>query len=205
MNMKRTKIYPALLLLALGTVSPRNAEAKVNDLLPYPHVVNQKQGSFLLNRSVQLNDATGNKALRQFLADNGCTTSNDAEAKVSVTITDNIEGAHDYTLAGFDNEAYRLDITDNAISIKAVTAIGVTRAVQTLTQLAEGYDDGAAPELELVSITDWPAFKLRGWMQDVGRSFLSVEELKKEIRLLSRFKVNVFHWHLTEKLRGVFK
>ena len=205
MNMKRTKIYPALLFLALGTVSPRNAEAKVNDLLPYPHVVNQKQGSFLLNRSVQLNDATGNKALRQFLADNGCTTSNDAEAKVSVTITGDIEGAHDYTLAGFDNEAYTLDITDNAISIKAVTAIGVTRAIQTLTQLAEGYDDGAAPELELVSITDWPAFKLRGWMQDVGRSFLSVEELKKEIRLLSRFKVNVFHWHLTEKLAWRFQ
>ena len=60
-----------------------------------------------------------------------------------------------------------------------MTAIGVTRAVQTLTQLAEGYDNGAAPELELVSITDWPCFKLRGWMQDVGRSFLSVEEFEE--------------------------
>lgn len=42
-------------------------------------------------------------------------------------------------------------------------------------------------------------------MQDVGRSFLSIDELKKEIELLSRFKVNVFHWHLTEKLAWRFE
>ena len=35
-------------------------------------------------------------------------------------------------------------------------------------------------------------------MQDVGRSYISVEELKREIEILSRFKINVFHWHLTE-------
>ena len=42
-------------------------------------------------------------------------------------------------------------------------------------------------------------------MKDVGRSFLSIDELKKEIELLSRFKVNVFHWHLTEKLAWRFE
>ena len=62
---------------------------------------------------------------------------------------------------------------------------------------AEGYADTGAPAaLEALSMTDWPAFKVRGWMQDVGRSFLSVDELKKEIDLYARFKVNVFHWHL---------
>lgn len=35
-------------------------------------------------------------------------------------------------------------------------------------------------------------------MQDVGRSYISMEELKREIEILSRFKINVFHWHLTE-------
>lgn len=47
-------------------------------------------------------------------------------------------------------------------------------------------------------ITDWPAFRIRGFMHDVGRSFIPVEELKREISLLSRYKINVFHWHLTE-------
>lgn len=35
-------------------------------------------------------------------------------------------------------------------------------------------------------------------MHDVGRSFIPIEELKREISLLSRYKINVFHWHLTE-------
>ncbi len=35
-------------------------------------------------------------------------------------------------------------------------------------------------------------------MQDVGRGYISVEELKREIDILSRYKINVFHWHLTE-------
>ena len=39
---------------------------------------------------------------------------------------------------------------------------------------------------------------IRGFLQDVGRSYISIEELKKEIAILSRYKINVFHWHLTE-------
>ena len=35
-------------------------------------------------------------------------------------------------------------------------------------------------------------------MQDVGRTYISMEELKREIAILSCFKINVFHWHLTE-------
>ena len=50
-----------------------------------------------------------------------------------------------------------------------------------------------------VDITDYPPFKLRRFMHDVGRSFISYDELKKEIDMLSRFKINVFHWHLTDK------
>lgn len=42
-------------------------------------------------------------------------------------------------------------------------------------------------------------------MQDVGRSYISMEELKREIEILSRFKINVFHWHLTETRHGDWK
>lgn len=64
---------------------------------------------------------------------------------------------------------------------------------------------GEEATLEAASIEDWPAFKLRGVMHDVGRSFISFEELKHEIDLLSRFKVNTFHWHLTENLAWRFE
>ena len=75
--------------------------------------------------------------------------------------------------------------------------MGVIRAAQTMAQLAEG-EKGERRTLEAVEITDWPAFKLRGYLHDVGRSFISIEELMHEIDLLSRFKVNTFHFHLTE-------
>lgn len=184
------------------------AEGKVRDLLPTPHVINLHESAqpFMLHRSIRLSDPTNCFVLRNFLTEYGCNVSADATAEVRVVLTDKIEGAYDYTLANFENECYQISVNKDVIVIKAVTPIGVTRAAQTLTQMAEGYNsEGDTAAIEAVDITDWPAFKLRGWMQDVGRSFLSVDELKREIDLLSRFKVNVFHWHLTEKLAWRFE
>lgn len=94
------------------------------------------------------------------------------------------------------NEAYQLSVTSNGVIIKATTPTGVYRAKQTLNQLIESsHNKLVIPSCE---ITDWPAFRIRGYMHDVGRSFISVEELKKHIRLLAKFKINTFHWHLTE-------
>ena len=124
------------------------------------------------------------------------TTGGSATASVTVNIVSAATlGTFDYTLAGFDNEGYKLNVTADAITITAVTKTGVIRAAQTLMQLAAATGGASIPG---VSITDYPAFKLRGIMHDVGRSFISFDELKKEIDLLSRFKVNVFHWHLTD-------
>ena len=108
-----------------------------------------------------------------------------------------IPDIHNYALLGYPNEAYRLTVDSEGIGIEAMTETGVLRALQTLGQMAEGWTDDV-PHLEYCTIVDWPAFKLRGWMHDVGRSFISVDELKRQIRLLGRFKVNTFHWHLTE-------
>ena len=116
------------------------------------------------------------------------------EEHIDVAMVRTIAGAYDYELAGFEDEAYRLSISGGRIRMEAVTPTGVIRARQTLAQLAED-GDGAVPAC---IITDWPAFKVRGFMHDVGRSFISFEELKHEIELYSRFKVNVFHFHLTE-------
>ena len=52
--------------------------------------------------------------------------------------------------------------------------------------------------LPLCEITDWPAFRIRGYMHDIGRSYIPMDELKTEIAMLSCFKINTFHWHLTE-------
>ena len=122
--------------------------------------------------------------------------------RIRVVLVDSIPGAYDYPLAGFGNEAYRLTIRSGGILIEAVDSIGVLRARQTLAQLA--LVDGASnhrpeePLLPSCIITDWPAFKLRGYMHDVGRSFISFQRLRRELQLMALFKVNVFHFHLTE-------
>lgn len=95
------------------------------------------------------------------------------------------------------DEAYRLIVTAEEIIIEATTNRGVYWAMQTLEQLIDKNDSGQY-YIPACEITDYPAFRIRGFMHDVGRSFISVEEIKKHISLLSKFKINVFHWHLTE-------
>ena len=94
------------------------------------------------------------------------------------------------------NEAYQLSVTSDGVTIEATTPTGVFRAKQTLDQLVESsHNKLSIPSCKII---DWPAFRIRGYMHDVGRSFISVDELKKHIRLLAKFKINTFHWHLTE-------
>ncbi len=174
------------------------AKAKVIHLLPKPQQVMLTKGenSFKLGRAVSITDPTNCIALTRFFQEEaGCTLDEKAKAKVTVELGD-VAGAYDFALEGFPNEAYTLEISKNDIKIVAVTPTGVIRAAQTLSQLALGYK--GTPALEALTLQDWPAFKLRGFMHDVGRSFISVEQLKKQIDALAKFKINTFHWHFTE-------
>lgn len=98
--------------------------------------------------------------------------------------------------AKFQEEAYHLSITPKKIILEATTPKGMYWGRQTLEQLK--YTKNKKTWVSQCDITDWPAFRIRGFMHDVGRSYIPVEELKREISLLSRYKINVFHWHLTE-------
>lgn len=112
------------------------------------------------------------------------------ELTVEEKYVSQIEGAK------FQEEAYHLSITRKGILLEATTPKGMYWGRQTLEQLKTTKNKKIyLPQCE---ITDWPAFRIRGFMHDVGRSYIPVEELKREISLLSRYKINVFHWHLTE-------
>ncbi len=92
-------------------------------------------------------------------------------------------------------EAYHIEI-NSAITISAATEKGAFYAIQTLKQLFRQKENkGVFPTLE---ITDWPAFKIRGFMHDTGRNFQSVAQLKEQIEVLTEYKYNVFHWHLSD-------
>ena len=110
-----------------------------------------------------------------------------AVSEPDVQWVDSIPGARQN-----EDEAYRLTVGKQGILIEAVTEKGRWNALQTLSQLTR---DGRVP---CCTVTDWPSFRVRGWMMDVGRTYISLEELYREVEVFSRFKLNVFHLHLTE-------
>ncbi|MDE5659878.1 MAG: beta-N-acetylhexosaminidase [Muribaculaceae bacterium] len=189
--MNRLFVFAAVLSSVIGGAE---LKASVNHLLPPVKTIAYKDcAQFSLKRAIKIDDLTDTELLRQVLTEAGATIDNGAEATVRVKLVNSIEGAFNHNLADYPDEAYSIDVAENVLEISATTPMGVIRASQTLAQLAIDCD-----AIDSVWLTDWPAFKLRGYMHDVGRSFITAEELKKQIRLLSAFKVNTFHWHLTE-------
>ena len=91
------------------------------------------------------------------------------------------------------DEGYTIEIKGSTAHLRAKTAQGMVWAKATLAQLKD-----ANGEVPVVKIKDYPAFPIRGYMYDCGRNFRSVENLKKDLDLLSAYKLNVFHWHLTD-------
>ena len=126
-----------------------------------------------------------------FIAEMGGTVSPKATAVIEVKLLPSLP-----EIPMNRDEAYRLNVTRKRITVEAVTEQGVYWAMQTLRQLAE--KKNSKIQIQGAEIIDWPAFRVRGFMQDVGRSYISLEELKREIAVLAKFKINVFHWHLTE-------
>lgn len=90
-------------------------------------------------------------------------------------------------------ESYRLAVTGEGATIVGADSAGVFYALQTLRQLVE-----AAPVVRAIHIEDAPRFRYRGMHLDVARHFMPVDFVKRYIDLMSRHKLNTFHWHLTD-------
>ena len=159
-------------------------------LLPQPQQCVLAKGYFIVGK-MQLSTPVLSQEWKQFVTEMGGTLTDQSASSINIKLVDAIDN-----VSVNKEEAYRLTITPKAITVEAVAERGVYWAMQTLYQLKE--EKGKKIRLQCATITDWPAFRIRGFMQDVGRSYLSLEELKREIAILSRFKINTFHWHLTE-------
>ena len=94
-------------------------------------------------------------------------------------------------------EGYRLNVTSDVVTVEAKTPAGLFYGLQTLTQLLSG-GHSSGWSVPVVQIVDTPRFAYRGMHLDVGRHFFPVAFVKKYIDLLAMYKMNKFHWHLTE-------
>lgn len=96
--------------------------------------------------------------------------------------------------SGIRAEGYRMTIAPVGITVTASDNAGLFYAMQTLRQLAKLAPNGIAAG----DIEDAPAFAIRGLMHDTGRNFRTVAELKADLDRLAAYKLNTFHWHLTD-------
>ncbi len=93
-------------------------------------------------------------------------------------------------------EAYSMLISKDQLEILA-TENGMFYAIQTLMQILPVKYSGAV-EIPVAEINDVPRFQYRGMHLDVSRHFMPVSFVKKFIDLMSQYKLNTFHWHLTD-------
>ena len=99
-------------------------------------------------------------------------------------------------------ESYRLSVTTEGITLNAADYAGLFYGLQTLSQLmppdAVTSSDVSSFDLPVLEIDDAPRFTYRGGHLDVARHFFPPEFIKHYIDLLALYKINRFHWHLTE-------
>lgn len=94
-------------------------------------------------------------------------------------------------------EGYRLNTTGKQVEIEASRPAGFFYALQTLKQLLP-VPHTAEAEIPCLSISDEPRFGWRGFMLDEGRHFYGKEAIKQVLDIMATYKLNRFHWHLTE-------
>ncbi len=124
-----------------------------------------------------------------------------AEKGLKGTIQLNLNKKADATIG---DEGYVLESSPQGIMISANKPAGIFYGVQTLLQLfpkeIESPVKVQAPwSIPALKITDYPRFAWRGLMLDVSRHFFTKEEVEKYIDIMSAYKFNTFHWHLTDE------
>ncbi|MDR0413858.1 MAG: beta-N-acetylhexosaminidase [Prevotellaceae bacterium] len=102
------------------------------------------------------------------------------------------------------DEAYTLSVKPNKIQVQAKTPQGIFYAMQTIRQLLPPQIEGKQQASDVkwaipcIEVEDAPRYIYRGLHLDVGRHFMSKNEVMQYIDLLAYHKMNTFHWHLTE-------
>lgn len=196
--MKRL-LLSALLLVLCASISV--AQTFVN-LTPKPKQMTVGTGELVLPRAfavshADLPDEMAAEAKR-FVADFNAATGYEATAVASgdalITMRLNDASAEGYSLT-----------VGESVTIEASTARGFFYAFQSLKKMLPGnvMAGVADPKIEryalpCVTINDEPRFAYRGFMLDVARHFFTVEEVKRMIDIMAAYKMNYFHWHLSD-------
>ncbi|QJB42396.1 family 20 glycosylhydrolase [Chitinophaga oryzae] len=182
------KTYAYCLVFLCSSLLCANAQT----LIPAPRSVANRAGSFTVNAHTIIRTDLQDKRAAAWFTDrlsgmisSGAKAAAGAAKASALVITDR-------NAAQLPAEGYRLEVTPDSILLTGRDA-GLFYGMQTLLQL---FSDQAT--IPCVSITDAPRYGYRGLMLDVSRHFFTIAQIKDLLDLMAYYKLNRFHWHLTD-------
>ena len=194
--MRKKVLLSAVFLLFAAAVSMPVA---AQNIIPQPENISLLKGQFKLNKGTKIvTNLTGSdfKVLNQY-------TSEVLKHPLAYAKNPSQQGVFRLICKGTAQQAaqamdsvrlqgYELEVTPKGITIQALTPTGLFYGLQTVRQLEK---DG---QIACVKVKDAPRFAYRGLMIDCSRHFWSKDEIKKQLDAMAYFKLDRFHWHLTD-------
>jgi hexosaminidase len=182
--------YKEILLVACAIVCLSSLKAQSLDLIPAPANHSVQDGNIDLYKGIALNSEIPPSAMKayrflRFTTHFGYFLRLGNKSVSIKFIEDKLQA----------EKAFKLISDVQGIEVRASSESGFFHACQTLAQLIEMKDNRKFP---LFKIEDSPAFSWRGLHLDVSRHFFPVAEVKKILKAMSFYRLNVFHWHLTD-------
>lgn len=207
---KIVNIIAVALLFASCSLKAKDAETTIN-VIPYPQSVEVGKGTFK-GAGANFNcdqaiDAKSQELIKEFADRITLVSGRICSYAAPVGLTKDygkVKGFIFINDAGLADEEYSIDITKANCVVRASSYNGFLYAIQTLRQLTSVSIFSQTPDpsekflFPCVRIQDKPRFGYRGMHLDCSRHFFSVEEVKKYLDVMAMYKLNRFHWHLTD-------
>ncbi len=183
-----------LFLIFCFTLATGFSQSRIN-IIPKPVQVVEKTGEFRYGANTRIYTAPDFREIGIYLAE----VMNIPASRVSVLKTGEKPQSgiilQKTSAPAADSAAYKINIGEKLISASASHIAGALYAAQSLAQLSM---TSAKATIPCGEIHDKPRFGYRGMMLDVSRNFFPPEYIKKLLNVLSLYKINTFHWHLTD-------
>ena len=203
--MNRLRLIQLLNLIALTCCLSKASYGVSHELsiIPLPRQVELHEGVFVLNEQTQIELLGVKDRERAVFLEETIRSELYGLAGAQLRLSEgqvalgSIRLEQDESLSGAGTEGYELVVTPGLVSIGAASDIGLFWAVQTLRQMVSVSESGEGT-IACCRIEDAPQSAWRGYMIDVSRRFIPVGELKAQIDILAKYKINILQLHLTD-------
>ena len=194
----------ATTFLILAKLVAAQAPQQLN-LMPLPMSVQLGTGHLLINQSFSVvitghKDPMLDRGVVRFIAELSHETGMRLKAtpreESNATLQIQSERGSETVQKVREDESYELTISDSGAKLSAPNPLGILHGLQTFLQLVETGSDGFF--VPIATIKDQPRFAWRGLLIDVGRHFIPLDVLERNIDGMEAVKLNVLHLHLSD-------